>query len=76
MCLDAPVEGQDFMMSPLLRVYGVRKKGFWSLVNGLTGIDLGSRCNQEWQCRLLKVRQKYRVMRATPYSSGAYGFGF
>jgi transcriptional regulator with XRE-family HTH domain len=34
MCLDAPVEGLDFMMSPLLRVYGVGKMGFWSVVNG------------------------------------------
>ena len=41
MCLDAPVEGLDFMMSPLLRVHGVGKKGFWSVVNGLTGMDLG-----------------------------------
>jgi hypothetical protein len=27
MCLNAPVEGLAFMMSPLLRVYGVGKKG-------------------------------------------------
>jgi hypothetical protein len=40
MCLDAPLEGLDFMMSPLLRVYGVGKIGFWSVVNGLTGMDL------------------------------------
>jgi hypothetical protein len=59
MCLDAPVEGLDFMMSPLLRVYGVGKKGFWSVINGLTGMDLGSRCNQEWQKRLVKVKLQH-----------------
>ena len=69
MCLDAPVEGLDFMMSPLLRVHGVGKKGFWSVVNGLTTMDLGSRCNNEWEWRLVKVKQKYAVTGATPYSS-------
>jgi hypothetical protein len=71
MCLDAPVEGLDFMMSPLLRVYGVGKKGFWSMVNGLTGMDLGSRCNEEWQLRLVKVKQEHGVTGATPYSTPA-----
>jgi len=71
MCLDAPVEGLDFMMSPLLRVRGVGKKGFWSVVNGLTGMNLGNRCNQEWKMRLAKVKQEHRVTGATPYSSPA-----
>jgi hypothetical protein len=68
MCLDVPVEGLDFMMPPLLRVRGVGKIGFWSVVNGLAGIDLGNRCNQEWQKRLLKVKQEYGITGATPYS--------
>jgi hypothetical protein len=38
MCLNAPVEGSDFMWPPLYRVLGVGKKGFWSVV---TGMDLG-----------------------------------
>ena len=59
MCLDAPVAGLDFMMSPLLRVYGVGKKGFWSVVKGLTDLDMGSRCNEEWQKRLVKVMIKH-----------------
>jgi len=71
MCLDAPVQELDFMMSPLLRVHGVGKKGFWSVVNGLTGMDLGDRCNQEWQWRLVKVKQEHMVTGATPYSSPA-----
>ena len=49
MCLDAPVEGSDFMWPPLYRVRGVGKIGFWSVVNGLTGMDLGSRCNEKRQ---------------------------
>ena len=59
MCLDAPVEGLDFMMSQLLRVYGVGKKGFWFVVNGLTGMDLGGRCNEEWRKRLVRVMIKH-----------------
>jgi hypothetical protein len=69
MCLDAPVEGLDFRMSPLSRVYGVGKIGFWNVVNGLTGMDLGSRCNEEWQWRLVKVKQKWGITGRTPYSS-------
>ena len=59
MCLNAPVEGLDFMMSPLLRVHGVGKKGFWSMVKGLTELDLGRRCNEEWQKRLTKIKQEH-----------------
>jgi hypothetical protein len=61
MCLDRPVEGFDFMMPPLLRVYGIGKKGFWSAVDGLTALDMGSRCNQEWQWRLLKLKQESEI---------------
>jgi hypothetical protein len=75
MCLHAPVEGLDLMMSPLLRVFGVGKIGFWSVVNGLTTMDLGSRCNEEWRKTLAKVKHEHRVTEATPYSSGAYSFG-
>ena len=67
MCLDAPVEGLDFMMSPLHRIRGVGKIGFWSVVNGLTGMNLGNRCNQEWQWRLMKVKQELGITGATPY---------
>jgi hypothetical protein len=60
-CLDAPVEGLDLMMSPLLRVRGVGKIGFWSVVNGLTGMDLGDRCNEEWRKILVKVKQESEI---------------
>ncbi len=59
MCVDAPVEGMDFTMTPLLRVYGLGKKGFWSVVKGLTDLDMGTHCNQEWQTRLVKVMIKH-----------------
>jgi hypothetical protein len=71
MSLDAPVEGFDFMMSPLLKVRGVGKKGFWCVVNGLTGMDLGTKCNLEWQERLIKVKEEHQVTGATPYSTSA-----
>jgi len=69
MCLDAPVEGRDWMSPPLLRVCGVGKIGFWSVVNGLTRMDMGNRCNQEWQARLAKVKQEHGITGATPYFS-------
>ena len=68
MCLDGPVEGGEFMVRPLLRVCGIGKKGFWSVANGLTNMDLGGRCNEEWRNRLSKVRRDWGITGATPYS--------
>jgi hypothetical protein len=45
--------------------YGVGKIGFWSVVNGLTGMDMGKRCSEEWQKRLVKVKEKWK-MRTIP----------
>jgi hypothetical protein len=62
MCLDSPVEGRDFMTPPLLRVCGIGKKGFWSVANGLTNMDLGSRCNEEWRSNQLpKVKRNWQI---------------
>jgi hypothetical protein len=69
MCLDSPVEGRDFMMPPLLRVCGIGKKGFWSVANGLTNMDLGSRCDEEWRIRPSEVRREEGITGATPYSA-------
>jgi hypothetical protein len=69
MCLKGPLEGFDFMVAPLLRVRGIGRKGFWLIVNGLTTMDLGSRGNEEWQKRLIKVKQEAWIVGATPYSS-------
>ena len=68
MCLDAPVEGLDFRMTPLHRVRGVGKIGFWSVVNELSGMDLGNRCNEEWRKRLARIKQENQVTGTTPYS--------
>ena len=69
MCMDAPLEGFDFMWAPLLRVCGIGKKGFWSVANGLTRMDMGNRCNEEWRNRLVMVKRQRGITGATPYSS-------
>jgi len=56
------------MMPPLYRVRGVGKIGFWSVANGLSGMHLGSKCNEEWQRRLAKMRKKWKIGELT-YSS-------
>jgi len=68
MCLDVPVQGRDFMMPPLMMVRGVGKKGLWLVVNGLTKLDLGERCNEEWRKRLEMVKRNWSVIGPTPYS--------
>jgi hypothetical protein len=59
MCSIAPVDDSSFVFSPLLRVKGVGKIGYWAVVNGLTEMDLGKRCNEEWEKRLKKVKETY-----------------
>lgn len=60
MCLDAPVEGSEFLWPPLLRVNGIGKRDFWSVVNGLTDMDMGRRNNEEWRGRLAKIKKGHR----------------
>jgi hypothetical protein len=70
MCLDESMERGGFMTPPMLRVCGVGKIGFWSVANGLTNMDLGSRCNEEWRGnRLPKVKRNWGITGATPYSA-------
>jgi transposase len=57
MCLDAPVQGRNYSSPPVLRVCGIGTYGFRLLVNGLTGMDLGSRCNEEWRGKLVQVKR-------------------
>jgi hypothetical protein len=66
MCLDNPV---DFMVPPLLMVRGIGSRGFWSVANGLTDMDLGGRCDDEWRNGLVKVKQSWSITGPTPYSS-------
>lgn len=69
MCSDSPAEGGEYTSPPLLKVRGIGRKGFWSVVNGLTNLDMGSRCNEEWRKRLVKVKRNSGITGATPYSS-------
>jgi hypothetical protein len=57
MCLPPPRNSEGSMLPPLLRIVGIGKKCFWTVADGLTNTDLGSRCNEEWQSRLVRVRQ-------------------
>jgi hypothetical protein len=64
-------DGEVYLMnSPLLEIRGVGKKGFWSLANRLTATDMGKRCNQEWQTRLAKVKERWEITGSTPWSGG------
>ena len=69
MCSDSPAEGGEYASPPLLKVCGIGVKGFWSVVNGLTNLDMGSRCNEEWRRRLVMVKRNCGITGATPYSS-------
>jgi hypothetical protein len=58
MCLP-PTRYSEYPIEPrcLLRIVGIGKKCFWSVVDGLTNTDLGNRCNEEWQTRFVRVKQ-------------------
>lgn len=36
-------------------------------LQAITGMDLGNRCNQEWQWRLAKVKQEHGITGTMPY---------
>lgn len=57
MCLPPPRNLDDFRLPLLLRLACIGKKCFWSVADGLTNTDMGSRCNEEWQSRLVRVKQ-------------------
>jgi len=47
------------VISPLLTVSGVAIQGFWYVVDGLTDMELGNRCNEEWQKTLARVKRQW-----------------
>jgi len=47
--------------TPLLRIRGVGKYGFYSVAAELSETDLGQRCNAEWQRRLAVLRREWRI---------------
>lgn len=59
MCLPPPRNSEVSMLPPLLRIVGIGKKCFWSVADGLTNTDLGNRCNEEWQSRLIRLKQQW-----------------
>ncbi len=52
----------------LFDVRGVGKKGFWSVVNRLTSLDLGVQFKQEWERRLTRLRRDWKIEGKFPYS--------
>ena len=60
-CWAMPEEKGNFMLPPLMKVCGIGKKGFWAIANGLTTMDMGSRCNNEWHHRLVMVKQSWHL---------------
>jgi len=65
-----PADENDCRQSdvPLLRVWFIGKKGFWSVVNRLSSLDLGVCFKEEWQLRLLKLRREWKITGRLPYS--------
>ena len=58
MCVGHSLEGPDLVITPLSSVRGISKDAFWSVVNGLRNLNLGGRCNEEWQKRALKMKEQ------------------
>jgi len=48
-------------LTPLLKIRGVGKKGFWSVVTQITALDFGDRSNQEWGQKLAKLKLAWKI---------------
>lgn len=46
--------------SPLWRITFIGKKGYWSIINGLSEITMSERCNQEWERKLAWLERLLR----------------
>jgi hypothetical protein len=66
MCLDGPADRWGWRAPALLRICGIGKYGFGCVVNGLTGMGLGSRCNEAWRKRLVEVKRQSGITGPTP----------
>ena len=62
----ASPDGQSGL-TPLLKVHGVGKKGFWSVVIQITALDLGNRSNQAWGQKLAKLKLAWKITGALPF---------
>lgn len=59
MCLQSPRNSDVSLPPPLLKICGIGRRCFWSVVDGLTATDLGNRCNEEWQHRLAREKRDW-----------------
>jgi hypothetical protein len=65
---DAPDPRAGYMVAPLLDLCCVGQKGFWSMVNRFTELDLGTAGSRYWQQKLVILRRSWRVKGARRYS--------
>lgn len=61
---DDPWDGRPVI--PLYKVPGIGGKGFKSVVDRLSKLDLGERFNREWERRLTRARPGWRINNARP----------
>ena len=50
-----------YLVSSLLDLRNIGVTGFWSVVDRLSALDLGERCNAEWNRRLIKLKGTWRM---------------
>jgi hypothetical protein len=55
--MDMAIPETDESSSPLYRITFIGKKGYWSIVNGLSAITFNERCNAEWDRKLVRLRR-------------------
>ncbi len=54
--------------SPLFEVPNIGKIAFCSVVNELTKLDMGTRCNAEWKARMKRINHYWKITGPFPYS--------
>lgn len=57
-----------YLITPLLGLRWLSIVSFWSMVNALTEVDMGTRCNKHWASKLALLRQSTRILADRPYS--------
>jgi len=57
-----------YLTTPLLDVRCIGERGFWSIVNRLTGLDLGKRTNEYWRRKLTRLARCWRIRGASPHA--------
>lgn len=57
-----------FRITKLLEVRYIGKKGFWSIIHGISHLVPGERCRREWEQRLDRLRHVWGISGEFPYS--------